>query len=60
MADVIALRPGLSGEQLCRVAPWAKDTVQARRCLALAASYDGGLRLEAARLGDVTLQIFGT
>jgi transposase len=35
----------------------AKDGPQARRLLALAAIYDGATRTEAARIGDVTLQI---
>ena len=35
----------------------SKDASQARRLLALAVIYDGGARSEAARLGDVTLQI---
>ena len=35
----------------------SRDAPQARRLLALAAIYDGGTRSEAARLGNVTLQI---
>jgi transposase len=57
MPNAIALRPDLSGGQLRRLARRSRDASQARRLLALAAIYDGGTRSEAARLGDVTLQI---
>ena len=35
----------------------SKDAAQARRLLALAAIYEGAMRTEAAKIGDVTLQI---
>jgi len=57
MPNAIALRSDFSGGQLRRLARRSKDAAQARRLLALAAIYDGGTRSEAARLGDVTLQI---
>jgi hypothetical protein len=57
MARAIALRSDFSGAQLRALARQSKDASQARRLLALAVIYDGGARSEAARLGDVTLQI---
>ena len=57
MARAIALRPDFSAAELRRLARRSKDAAQARRLLALAAVYDGGTRTEAARLGNVTLQI---
>jgi transposase len=39
------------------VAKKTRDAAQARRLLALAAIYDGATRTEAAKIGDVTLQI---
>jgi len=39
------------------VAKKTKDAAQARRLLALAAIYEGAMRTEAAKIGDVTLQI---
>ena len=57
MARAIALRSDFTGAELRRLARRSKDAGQARRLLALAAIYDGGTRLEAARLGNVTLQI---
>ena len=57
MPSAIALRSDFSTADLRRLARWSKDAAQARRLLALAAIYDGGSRSEAARLGDVTLQI---
>ena len=57
MARAIALRPDFSATELRRLARRSKDAAQARRLLALAAIYDGGTRSEAARLGNVTLQI---
>jgi transposase len=57
MPNAIALRFDFSGGQLRRLARRSRDAAQARRLLALAAIYDGGTRSEAARLGDVTLQI---
>jgi transposase len=43
--------------QLCGLAKKTKDGPQARRLLALAAIYDGATRIEAAKIGDVGLQI---
>lgn len=57
MARPIALRPDFSAAELRRLARRSKDATQARRLLALAAIYDGGTRSEAARIGNVTLQI---
>jgi transposase len=58
MPRAIALRPDFSATELRRLARRSKDdAAQARRLLALAAIYDGGMRSEAARLGNVTLQI---
>ena len=57
MARVIALRSDFTGVELRRLARQSRDASQARRLLALAAIYDGGTRSEAARLGNVTLQI---
>ena len=57
MARAIALRPDFGAAELRRLARRSKDAAQARRLLALAAIYDGGTRSEAARIGNVTLQI---
>jgi hypothetical protein len=57
MARAIALGPDFSAAELRRLVRCSKDAAQARRLLALAAIYDGGARSEAARLGNVTLQI---
>jgi transposase len=57
MARAIALRSDFTGAELRRLAPRSKNAGQARRLLALAAIYDGGTRTEAARVGNVTLQI---
>lgn len=56
-ARAIALRPDFSAAELRRLARCSKDAAPARWLLALAAIYDGGTRSEAARLGNVTLQI---
>jgi transposase len=57
MPRAITLRPDFRATELRRLARRSKDAAQARRLLALAAIYDGGTRSEAARLGNVTLQI---
>ena len=57
MPRAIALRTDHSAAELRRLARHSKDAAQARRLLALAAIYDGGTRSEAARIGNVTLQI---
>jgi hypothetical protein len=57
MAGAIPLRFDFTAAELRRLARCSKDAGQARRLLALAAIHDGGTRSEAARLGNVTLQI---
>jgi transposase len=57
MAVPIALREDFDGPGLRRLARATKDAAQARRLLALAQVYDGGLRTDAARIGGVTRQI---
>lgn len=57
MAAAIALRSGFTGADLRRLARRTQDAKQARRLLALATIYDGGSRSDAARIGDVGLQI---
>jgi len=53
----IPLRTDFDASALRAGAKRTKDGPQARRLLALAAIYDGATRTEAARFGDVTLQI---
>jgi transposase len=53
----IPLRTDFDASALRSCARKAKDGPQARRLLALAAIYDGATRTEAAKIGDVTLQI---
>ncbi|MGN7883687.1 helix-turn-helix domain-containing protein [Ensifer sp. 22460] len=57
MRSGISLRADFAGADLQRLARQTKDAAQARRLLALALIYDGGSRSDAARLGNVTLQI---
>ncbi|MBE7158236.1 MAG: IS630 family transposase [Rhodospirillales bacterium] len=57
MAAPIALRSDFTADELRRQARRSHDAGQARRLLALATIYDGGLRSDAARVGGVTLQI---
>ena len=57
MAAAIALRSDFTGGDLRRLARRTLDAKQTRRLLALAMIYDGGSRSEAARIGDVGLQI---
>jgi transposase len=57
MGAAIGLRKDFSAEALRAIARRAKDRLRARRLLALAAIYDGATRSEAAKIGDVTLQI---
>lgn len=57
MPRAIALRADFDAPILRRLARRSREAAQARRRLALAAIYDGGRRSEAARLGNVTLQI---
>lgn len=57
MPQAIALRSDFDAVTLRGLARRSKEAPQARRLLALAVIYDGGMRSEAARLGNVTLQI---
>ena len=57
MGAAVALREDFNGDDLRRLAKGSKDGAQSRRLLALAAIYDGGRRLEAARIGAVGLQV---
>ena len=57
MGSAVSLRTDFDGERLRLLARQTKDANQARRKIALASIYDGGSRLDAARLGCVTLQI---
>ncbi|MBY3027467.1 helix-turn-helix domain-containing protein [Rhizobium leguminosarum] len=57
MGSAVSLREDFDAERLRRLARQTKDAAQARRLLALASIYDGGSRSDAARLGNVTLQI---
>ena len=57
MPRAISLRADFDAAGLRGLARRSKDAAQSRRLLALAAIYDGGTRSEAARIGDVTLQI---
>jgi transposase len=57
MAAAITLRSDFAGGDLRRLARRTQDARQARRLLALAMIYDGASRSEAARIGDVGLQI---
>jgi transposase len=57
MAAAIALRSDFTGADLRRLARRTQDAKQARRLLSLATIYDGGSRSDAARIGDVGLQI---
>lgn len=53
----IPLRPDYDATKVRAAARQSKDGPQARRLLAIAAIYDGASRTEAAKIGDVTLQI---
>ena len=57
MGRAISLRDDFDGSVLRRFAKVSKDAGQSRRLLALAEIYDGGKRGDAARLGDVGLQV---
>ncbi len=57
MRPGISLREDFDPECLLRLSRQSKDAAQVRRLLALALIYDGGSRSDAARLGNVTLQI---
>ena len=53
----IPLRPDFDATRLRCAARASKDAGQARRLLALAATYEGATRPQAAALGGVTLQV---
>ncbi len=57
MGRKIGLREDFDGPGLRRLAKASKDAAQSRRFLALAEIYDGGRRGDAARIGDVGLQV---
>ena len=57
MGSAISLREDSDGAALRRIAKATKDAAQSRRLLALAEIYDGGRRMDAARIGGVGLQI---
>lgn len=57
MGRAVALREDFDGRGLRRLARASKDAGQSRRLLALAEIYDGGRRTDAARVGDVGLQV---
>ena len=57
MAAPVPLRPEFDAAQLRSLAKRSRDPDQTRRLLALAATYEGATRTEAARIGCVTLQI---
>jgi hypothetical protein len=53
----IPLRADFDAPHLRAVARRSKDAGQARRLSALASIYNGSKRVEAAKIGGVTLQI---
>ncbi len=57
MGAAISLRADFDAQGLRRLARQSRHAGQACRLLALAAIYEGGSRSDAARLGNVTLQI---
>lgn len=57
MGACISLRDDFDAVTLRGLAKQSGDANQTRRLLALASIYDGGKRLEAARIGGVTLQV---
>ena len=57
MSAPIPLRRDFGASQLRGLAEKTKDGPQARRLLALAATYDGATRTEAAMIGGAGLQI---
>ena len=57
MSRAVSLRADFDGPRLRRLAKVSKDAGQSRRLVALAVIYDGGRRTDAARLGDVGLQV---
>jgi len=57
MCAAVALRDDFDADDLRRLAKDSKDGGQIRRLFALAVIYDGGRRMEAARIGGVGLQV---
>ena len=57
MGRKIALREDFGGSGLRRLAKASKEAGQSRRLLVLAEIYDGGRRPDAARIGNVGLQV---
>ncbi|TCR63205.1 hypothetical protein EV561_1725 [Rhizobium sp. BK376] len=57
MGSAISLWSDFDGVVLRQLARRTKDANQARRLLTLAAIYDGAARLDAAKMGSVTVQI---
>jgi transposase len=57
MSTPVPLRSDFDAIGLRKLARCSRDPDQTRRLLALAEIYDGGSRSDAARIGDVTLQI---
>ena len=57
MGRKIALREDFDGSGLRRLAKASKDAGQSRRLLVLAEIYDGSRRTDAARIGNVGLQV---
>lgn len=57
MGTAIELRADFTADDLRALAKASRDARQTRRLLALASIHDGGSRSDAARIGDVGLQI---
>jgi transposase len=57
MGRAVVLRDNFDGSDLRRLTRLSKDADQSRRLLALAVIYGGGKRKDAARIGDVGLQV---
>jgi transposase len=57
MGQALPIRDDYTAEDLRRLARKSQDADWSRRLLSLSVIYDGGSRSEAARLGNVTLQI---
>ena len=56
LSSAVPLREDFTVYDLRRLARASRDAGQSRRLLALAAVYDGGSRIDAARIGAVSLQ----
>jgi len=57
MGRAVVLWQDYKGSDLRHLAKISKNAGQSRRLLALAEIYDGGKRVDAARIGDVGLQV---